>query len=119
MRKQGLFALAFMLMLPFTAFAADSTTAPPGVTMAPATGMVPEPPVCNTNTQKLHWNGSGWQCIGVGHANTASSASSVTGYARGSYYGFASHTSNCPSGTSYRFSTSGLMGQNQHHCFKD
>lgn len=38
MRKQGLFTLAFMLMLPFTAFADATATPPPSVTMESATG---------------------------------------------------------------------------------
>lgn len=87
MRKQGLFTLALMLMLPFTVIAADATSAPPSVTMSGG-DMVPKPPVCNASNQMLHWDGSAWQCIanpGVASLGKGAVVSVTTG--------------SCPSGT--------------------
>lgn len=95
--------IAFLLISGAAISDSTSLVPPSPSSMTSSGGSVPKPPVCNTSTQKLHWNGSAWQCLAVGHAtsaNSATTAGSVSGYAKGSVAsaGMTTATPTCPSG---------------------
>lgn len=41
----------------------STTAAPSSIDSSGSIGDSNTPPVCNPRTQKLHWNGSNWQCL--------------------------------------------------------
>lgn len=114
-------AMAMLLGSGSGTASADSTFTPPSVGSMSTGGSVPLPPVCNASTQKLHWNGSAWQCLAVGHATSANTASSVTGQAKGSFVSKAGSMQQCPSGTTRVLTTTNSLNSNQnvYLCFKN